>query len=100
MGTIELPVRIAVNTGIQIASYPEEMSRPPGRTVMPSPHVEIMVLFCITRQTCSPTRTCRQKWCILRSLISWNLWPLSDLNSHTAYNTGSKQQLYMYFVIT
>ena len=39
MGTVELPVRIAVNTGIQIASYPEEMSRPPGRTVMPSPHV-------------------------------------------------------------
>ena len=39
MGTVELPVRIAVNTGIQFASYPEEMSRPPGRTVMPSPHV-------------------------------------------------------------
>lgn len=39
MGTVELPVRIAVNTGIQIASYPEEMSRPPGRMVMPSPHV-------------------------------------------------------------
>ena len=39
MGTVELPVRIAVNSGIQIASYPEEMSRPPGRTVMPSSHV-------------------------------------------------------------
>ena len=35
MGTVELPVHVAVNTGIQIASYPEEMSRPPGRTVMP-----------------------------------------------------------------
>lgn len=39
MGTVELPVRIAVKTGIQITSYPEEMSRLPGRTVMPSSHV-------------------------------------------------------------
>ena len=39
MGIVELPVRVAVNTGIQIASYPEEMSRPPGRTVMPSSYV-------------------------------------------------------------
>ena len=64
----KLPIAIAVNTG----RLPLTLEKQVGYRVKWGYYcdmLEIMIAFYKTRsQTCSPTCTHRQKWCILRSL--------------------------------